>query len=325
MWMEHGVAAALQARLPGEDLLEYFRVDVRGVGAGPTRLTTDFSPYFDRPVEWDEWGRGRVWDDQRHYAEYFYPLQHAQSRADIEEYPWPDLNEDYRYEGVAERVKSLQDAGYAVIVGLAETVFEIAWQLRSMDLLFQDMKFRPDWAAALMDRIAERKAFAAAKFAEAGVDVVQVGDDVAMQTGLMMRRETWREWFGPRLRRVIRAAKEANPEVLIWYHSDGNITDLIPDLIEVGVEILNPLQPECLDQAWIKQEYGARLAFWGGLGVQSVLPFGTPDEVRQHVKQVIQTVGAGGGFVVGPSHVLERDTPFENILAMKEAIDEYGG
>lgn len=324
MWMEHGVVQSLQERLPGEDLLEYFRVDVRGVGCNPTRQRTDFSPYFDRPVEWDEWGRGRVWDQQRHYAEYFYPLLNARSRADIEEYPWPDLTEDYRYEGIEERVKALQEDGYAVFVALAETVFEIAWQLRSMEGLFEDMKFRPDWAAALLDHIAERKAFAAAKFAEAGVDVVQVGDDVAMQTGLMMRKETWREWFGPRLRRVIGAAREANPEVLIWYHSDGNITDLIPDLIEAGVQILNPVQPECVDQAWVKREYGDRLAFWGGLGVQSVLPFGTPQEVRQHVKQVIQALGHDGGFVVGPSHVLERDTPFENILAMKEAIDEYG-
>jgi uroporphyrinogen decarboxylase len=111
---------------------------------------------------------------------------------------------------------------------------------------------------------------------------------------------------------------------LIWYHSDGNITGLIPDLIEVGVEILNPIQPECVDQARVKREYGHRLAFWGGLGVQSVLPFGTPDEVRSHVKGVIEALGADGGLVVGPAHVLERDTPIENILAMKQAIDEYG-
>ncbi|MBI3921122.1 MAG: hypothetical protein HY318_06870 [Armatimonadetes bacterium] len=324
LWMEHGVVQDLQERLPGEDLVKYFRVDIRGVGGAPSRLQTDFSGYFDRPMEWDEWGRGRVWDDKRHYAEYSYPLQNAKCLTEIEDYPWPDLNEGYRYEGVAESVKRHHEQGFPVVVGLAETVFEIAWQLRSMDLLFEDMRFRPEMAAAVMDRVTERKAYAAAKFAEAGVDIVQVGDDVAMQTGLMMSRATWREWFGPRLQRVIRAAQDANPEAMIWYHSDGDITDLIPDLIDVGVEILNPLQPECMDQAWVKREYGDRLAFWAGLGVQSVLPFGTPDDVRRHVKQVMDNLGRDGGFVIGPSHVLERDIPFENILAMKEAIDEFG-
>jgi uroporphyrinogen decarboxylase len=324
MWMEYGVFQSLLERLPGQNLLEYFRLDVRPVLPAPTRRETDFSPYFDREAEWDEWGRGRVWDDERHYAEYLYPLEHARSLAEVVEYPWPDLDENYRFESTAAQVRSWHEAGYAAVAGVEETVFEVAWQLRSMDALFEDIKFRPGWAATLLDRITELRAFAAAKLAEAGADVVQLGDDVAMQTGLMMNRDLWRDWFAPRLRRVIRAAKEANPDVLIWYHSDGNITGLIPDLIEVGVEVLNPVQPECVDQARVKRDYGDHLAFWGGLGVQSVLPFGTPDEVRMHVKHVIEALGADGGLVVGPAHVLERDTPFENILAMKQAIDEYG-
>ena len=324
LWMESGVEQDLKRRLPDQDLLEYFNVDVRSAAPSPTRLVTDFSHYFDRDVECDEWGRGTVWDDQRHYAEICYPLRDARDLADIEAYPWPDLLEDYRYEETPRQVRSLQDAGYAVTATLYETVFEMAWELRSMDLLFEDMTFRPDLAATLLDRITERRVFAAAKMAEAGVDIVQFGDDVAMQTGLMMSKTMWRQWFAPRLRRAIGAAKDANPAVLIWYHSDGNITDLIPDLIEVGVDILNPIQPECVDQAWVKREYGDHLAFWGGLGVQSVLPLGTPDQVRQHVKEVIKDVGADGGLVISPSHVLERDTPYANILAMKEAIDEYG-
>lgn len=326
MWMEHGVVQELQKHLPGVDLAAHFRVDISGVGCGPTRLRTDFSPYFQRPVECDEWGRGRVWDQERHYAEYFYPLQQATKLSDIEDYPWPDFDQAYRYEGAAERVRQLQDgAGRAVIVALAETVFEIAWELRSMELLFEDMAFRPAWASALLDRITDRRVVAAAAFAAAGVDVLQIGDDVAMQTGLMLSPALWRTWFAPRLQRVIRAAKAARPEVIVWYHSDGNITDLIPDLIDLGVEVLNPLQPECLDQAQIKRDFGSRLAFWGGLGVQSVLPFGSPDDVRRHVREVINNLGADGGLVIGPAHVLERDVPIANILAMKDAIDEFGG
>jgi uroporphyrinogen decarboxylase len=139
-----------------------------------------------------------------------------------------------------------------------------------------------------------------------------------------MSKKLWRQWFGPRLQRVIQAAKEIKPEIIIQYHSDGKINDLVPDLIAAGVEVLNPVQPECVDHRWIKATYGNQIAFWGGLGVQSVLPFGTPDEVRQHTRQVIETLGAGGGLVVGPSHVIERNTPLENIFAMLEAMDEYG-
>jgi uroporphyrinogen decarboxylase len=175
MWMEYGVFKSLLERFPGRDLLEHFRVDVRPVLPAATQRETDFSPYFDRDAEWDEWGRGRVWDDQRHYAEYFYPLQHARSLAEIVEYPWPDLDEDYRYRDVRGQVRSWQEAGYAVVADVVETVFEVAWQLRSMDALFEDIKFRPDWAEVLLDRITEQRAFGAAKFAEAGADVVQVG------------------------------------------------------------------------------------------------------------------------------------------------------
>ena len=140
----------------------------------------------------------------------------------------------------------------------------------------------------------------------------------------MMSPKMWNKWFCPRLERVIRAAKEINPDILIWYHSDGKINDLVPDLMSAGVEILNPVQPECVDHAWIKQAFGDKLSFSGGLGVQSVLPFGTPEQVRQHVKDTIQTLGAGGGLIIGPSHVIERDTSLENIQAMLQAIDDFG-
>jgi uroporphyrinogen decarboxylase len=134
----------------------------------------------------------------------------------------------------------------------------------------------------------------------------------------------WNQWFRPRLERVIKAAKEIKPDILVWYHSDGKINDLVPDLIKAGVDILNPVQPECVDHQWIKATFGNQLAFSGGLGVQSILPFGTPDEVRQHVFNTIKILGDRGGLIIGPSHVIERDTSIENIMAMLSAIDEYG-
>jgi uroporphyrinogen decarboxylase len=154
--------------------------------------------------------------------------------------------------------------------------------------------------------------------------MIQLGDDIAMQDNLLMSRKMWRTWFGPRLRRVIEAAREIKPDILIEYHSDGKVNNLVGDLIDTGIDILNPVQPECVDHAWIKAEFGQRLSFSGGLGVQSVLPFGTPDEVRAHVRSAIETLGAGGGLIIGPSHVVERDVPMDNFFAMLEAIDQYG-
>jgi len=323
--LEHGVSELLKAYLGVAELEQYLKVDMTWVEPNPTVLKTNFSQFFPRAgVTWDEWGRGRIWDKEDHYAEYLYSLEKAERPDEILAYPWPDFSMAYRYEGMPEKVAAIQAQGQAVIGSLEETVFEIAWQLRSMERLFQDIIFNDEKAPLLLDLITERQIAKARAFATAGVDLICTGDDVAMQNGLLMSHKMWKQWFRPRLERVIHAAREIKPEVLIWYHSDGKINDLVPDLISVGVDILNPVQPECVDHRWIKATFGDRLSFSGGLGVQSILPFGTPEEVRMHVKQTIEILGKGGGLIVGPSHVIERDTPIENILAMLDAIDQYG-
>jgi len=323
--LEPWVAERLRRHLATTDLVAALRMDLVYVYPKPTRQKQDYSGYYTRAkVTWDEWGRGRVWDREQHYAEYLYPLERADTIDEILKYPWPDLDAEYRYEGLLEKVAELQRQGYAVIGDVSETTFEIAWQIRSMDRLFEDMLHTDEKAIVLLDRITERSEFTARKYAQAGVDILYTGDDVAMQTGMMMNRKLWRKWLGPRLKRVIGAARDVRPDIPVKYHSDGKIDDLIPDLMEAGVTILNPVQPECVDHRWVKAAYGDRLAFDGGLGVQSVLPFGTPDEVRWHVRQVIEILGNGGGLVIGPSHVIERDTSFENIQAMLSAIDDYG-
>jgi uroporphyrinogen decarboxylase len=324
---ERRVSTMMQEFYGTEDLIAATRSDVIDVGPKQTRFPQDYARYFSRgDVTWDEWGRGRVWDAEDHYAEYLYPLENAETVDEILNYPWPDLEEPYRYESLGEDVANIQKKGYAVrgSADVSETVFEIAWQLRSMDRLFQDMFHDEEMAAALLDQIILRNTAQAQAYARAGVDILYVGDDVAMQTGLMISRKLWRKWLGPRLGGVIQAAREIKPDILVQYHSDGKINDLIPDLIQAGVDILNPVQPECVDHHWVKEQFGDKLAFNAGLGVQSVLPFGTAEEVKKHVHEVIDILGAGGGLIIGPSHVIERDTPLENILAMIEAIDEYG-
>ncbi|MGC9349306.1 MAG: uroporphyrinogen decarboxylase family protein [Anaerolineae bacterium] len=325
MPIERRVRDTLIDHFGTDDLFSAMRMDIAGISPNPTTREGDFAPYFPHPdVTWDEWGRGRVWDETMHYAEYLYPLSRAETADEIRAYPWPDLMAPYRYAGLPERVAAHHAQGLAVSGHLGESAFEIAWQLRSMERLLEDMMLDDEKAVLILNAITDRRVVTARAYATAGVDILATGDDVAMQNGLMMSRPFWRRWLQPRLRRIIEAARAVNPDILVWYHSDGKINDLVSDLIATGVDILNPVQPECVDHRWIKATYGDRLAFSGGLGVQSVLPFGTPEEVRAHVKATIEALGAGGGLIVGPSHVIERDTSLENILAMLDAIDAYG-
>ena len=141
----------------------------------------------------------------------------------------------------------------------------------------------------------------------------------------MMSCELWRKWLKPDMRNAIAAAKEINPQVLAYYHSDGVISDIIEDLIEIGVDILNPVQPECIDPVEVKRLYGDRLSFWGTIGTQTTMPFGTPEEIEGKVKEMIEVVGRGGGLCIAPTHMLEPEVPYENLEAFVGAVRKYGG
>ena len=164
----------------------------------------------------------------------------------------------------------------------------------------------------------------AARYAEAGVDVIYYGEDIASQQDLLMSHDMWRRWLKPRLARAIASAKAVKPDLLFLYHSDGNVTRVVPELIEVGVDVLNPIQPECMDVVALKTQFGDRLAFNGGISVQQTMPWGTPDDVRREVKHLIETVGEGGGLMIAPAHTIEPEVPWENIVAFHEAVDEHG-
>jgi uroporphyrinogen decarboxylase len=313
---------------------DYFGADVRGTGIGSTKLQSDFSKYIDKSVlptgaYIDEWGQGHiptVSNDQyhSHLEGYVYPMVNLRTRQDALDYPLPDIEAEYRYEPVARDVARYHERGLAVMAGMACTIFEVAWYLRSMELLLMDFVDNPEFAEALLDRITEKRIIQAQCFAELRPDVIMFGDDVASQRGMLMSVPMWRRWLKPRLARVIAAAKRTNPDVLIFYHSDGDATAIVPDLIEIGVEILNPVQPECMDPFALKKQYGDRLSFWGTLGTQSTLPFGTPDDVRRDIKDRCEIVGKGGGLLIAPTHMVEPEVPWENLVAFVEAVKEYG-
>ena len=313
------------------DYRDYFNLDICHVGLRPGRSVVDFRPYYDGlpgDVAFDDWGLPFVAGSQFHHRYPRYPLQHLNDPHHLEDYPWPDFLADGRHEHLEASIQRWHEAGYAVLGREREIsggfIFETAWQLRSMESLYVDFRDNPEFAAALLDRITEINAGVCARFAEAGADILWLGDDVGMQTQMMMHPNSWREWFKPRLKRLIDSAREVRPDIHIFYHSDGYIEPIIPDLIEIGVDILNPIQPESMNPAQLKSRYGDRLSFWGTISVQTTLPQGTPKEVRAAAREMIEGVGTGGGFIIGPCHYIQDDTPWENVIALFDAIAEFG-
>ncbi len=312
-----------QAATGAVDPAEHFDFECRGIGPGRVSPQADFSVYYGEcelasTTEIDDWGTARTPGDYYHFWKLAYPMKHLESVGQLEEYPWPT----YSYEDDVERtVAGIHERGYAVS-GWTGHIWETAWQLRGMDNLMFDFLENPDFAAFILDRIADEVARCAEQAARAGCDVIRFGDDVGMQDRLMMSEPMWREWLFPRLARAIGAARAVNPSVHVWYHSDGDIRGLIPGLMEAGVDVLNPVQPECMDPREIRAEYGKQLAFWGCVGTQTTFPFGTPEEMKRVVGDLIEGVGASGGLVLAPTHVLEPDVPWENVAAFFEAIDE---
>lgn len=203
------------------------------------------------------------------------------------------------------------------------TIWETAWYLRSMDELFVDMALEDEKAVWLLDRITDLACFRARKFAEAGVDILGLGDDIGMQDAPMISSEMCQQWLKPRLAKVISAAKEVNPELLISYHSCGFVKPFIGDLIDAGVDILNPVQPESMDFAEVFSEYNGKISFNGTIGTQQLMPHGTPEEVRAEVRRNLEIAGEKGGLFCCPTHMLETEVPWENIEAYVEVCWEF--
>ncbi len=307
------------------DYWVYFGMPYRYLDILPTRQPIDFTPYFHTIPDGmtiDEWGIGYQKGTFEHFWKFIHPMERFTSAKEVEEFPLPDVLADYRWAGYAERIRSLKEQGLAAVY-FAIQVFEPAWYLRGMENLLVDMIENEEIAHACLDRMTDIKAGMCARLAAAGVDIIVYGDDVGTQRGMMMSPGIWREWLKPTMKKVIKAAKDVKPDVIAYYHSDGMIAEIIPDLIEIGVDVLNPVQPECMDPVEIKKQYGDLLSFWGTIGTQSTMPFGTPAEVTEKVREMIATVGRDGGLVLAPTHLLEPEVPWENIEAFISAVKRY--
>lgn len=311
----------LERRYGTRDPQTAFDLPVRYVHLPPTRLERDFRPCFDVFPEnayTDEWGVGYAPGSVAHFAKFLSPMKDFTTPEEVWDFPVPDVLADYRWEEVERQAEAIHEAGYPAVFSAIQ-VFEPAWYLRGLENLLADMLTDEDMAAACLDKMTGIKEEMSVRAAKAGFDAILYGDDVATQRAMMMSLPDWEKWLRPTMERCIRTAKDVKPDLIAIYHSDGVIYDIVDRLIDIGVDVLNPVQPECVDPALLKRKYGDRLSFWGCVGTQTVMPFGTADDVRRTVRELAATVGKGGGLVLAPTHVLEPEVPWENVEAF---VDE---
>lgn len=291
------------------------------------RPGVNWQDYYSEALDQDTWfnpygvayegGYQGAW----HLRRMHHPMADYDSLEQMEAYPWPEWDCD----DIAKTETAVSEAradGTPTIAELACTIWETAWGIRDMTALMMDMATDDEKAVYVLDRVTENSVKRAAAYGRAGADILHLGDDIGMQDAPMMSLDMYRTWLKPRLTRVIGAAREHKPDILVMYHSCGFVEPFIPDLIEAGIDILNPVQPESMDFGKLHAEYGDVLSFNGTLGTQTTLPFGTPDEVRAVVKRNLDIAGDKGGLVVAPTHVVEPEVPWENIEAYVKACKE---
>lgn len=267
-----------------------------------------------------EWGITWKWTDI--YTEpYIHPLS---DDSKVMPYQTPDPLRDNRYDEVRELIRNYGNE-FPIMGCIATTIFEAAWYLRGFDKVLVDLYENKDIINNLLDKTMNFHMQAGLKFIEEGVDLLWVGDDFGSQEGMIISPAMWREFFKWRYAMMFENFKKKNPNIKIAYHSCRNIMPIIPELIEIGVDILNPIQPRAMDPAEVKKKFGKKLCFWGGIDIQYVLPFGTRKEVEDEVKLRISQLDGDGGLILSPAHNIQVDTSIENVLAFYEAAKKYGG
>lgn len=211
------------------------------------------------------------------------------------------------------------------IIGSCQcSVFEAAWYLRGLDTFLMDMAMEEDYVEVLLDKVMTFPLEMGLRYIDMGVDMVWLGDDIATQQHMMMSPAMWRTYFKPRYAKMFAAFKAKNPNIKICYHSCGNLEAVVDELVEIGLDVLNPIQPMAMNPAQFKKRFGKKLTMYGAMDVQQVMPFGTPAQVREEVKSLIQDCAPGGGFILSPAHHIQSDTSVENVEAFYAAAREFG-
>lgn len=317
-----------------DDVCEVMEVDARGLRPpAPAAWKLELTSEGEYTYYTDEWGitRRTPRDGGLYFDLYESPLAGALGPADIASYSFPDPVDAARFVGMREAAEKARAEGRVFVLGnICPGMLEMGQWLRGYENFYCDLASNRPLAEALSDKIIELKlAYWEKALGLMGdlVDVVQEGDDYGAQHALQVSPRLWRELFKPRLAQLIAHIKNHAPHVHVFFHSCGSIHDVIPDLVEVGVEILNPVQVAAtgMDSKALKREFGDVLTFWGGgADTQRVLPLGSTQDVRDEVRRRIDDLAPGGGFVFTPVHNIQADVPPENILAMRDALRDFG-
>jgi uroporphyrinogen decarboxylase len=282
----------------------------------------------------DEWGIR--WQMPKPDGKYFdiseFPLSGCESVRDVERHRWPDPHDPGRYVRLRSDARRLNAETRAGVVMERHTggIFETAWWMRGMDNLLADLALGSAVGQAVLQKVLEQKlAYWERVLAEVADEVVVAAeaDDLSTQNGMLMSLDMYRTYLKPLHRQLFSLIKAKAPRVKLFFHSCGSVHDLIPDLIDIGVDILNPVQVSAanMDTAALKRQFGRDLVFWGGgVDTQRVLPLGTPQQVRDEVRRRIDDLAPGGGFVFAAVHCIQEDVPARNIQAMWEALREFG-
>jgi uroporphyrinogen decarboxylase len=325
-----------QLAQPCETLLERFHVDIRYICAhGPESFAGTIEQNHREGKFWhdltDEFGV--IWsmpDDQPLYMDIsHHPLASA-TIEDLADYPFPTGNDPTRFTGVRAKALELRkETPYAISTGIGGVVYEICWYMRGLERWFTDMIENPAFCEALLDQTLKYWLDYYTRFMEEIgdlVDVVMIGDDLAGQQGPLFSPDFYRKVVKPRQKRLVQHIKSLT-EAKIWYHTCGSCQPLIGDLIDNGIDALNPIQigSEKMNPQELKKQFGAQITFWGGgCDSQHVLPFASPEEITQHVKQNLEIFKPGGGYVFNNVHNIQAGVPAENIIAMYDAAYEFG-
>ena len=298
--------------------------DLQVPARDPEEARARFSTPLHPDTRFDVWGIAHEPGSAKamHMTRMHHPLAGIDSLEALKAYPLPDYA---AADGLSQRDKAdaIHAQGLAAGAGMACTIWETAWYMRGMEDLMGDMMDDDPKAEWLLDAVTDRSCIRAAAFAKAGADCLFLGDDIGMQHSIMMSRDMYRTWLQPRLKRVIDAARAVNPHTTVLYHSCGYVEPFIPDLMEAGIDVLNPVQPECMDFGKLHATYGDVLSFHGTLGTQTTMPFGTPEDVRAVVRKNLAIAGSKGGLWVAPTHLLEPEVPIANVLAYVDACRSW--
>ena len=251
---------------------------------------------------------------------YYVPGNPLARSTDLEAFAWPDPHDPNLLVEAARTIARNRDE-YFILPNFGFALFERAWSLRGFEQIFLDLGRDQDFVAALLDRIVDIQLVLIERLIELGVDGGYFGDDYGAQKNLLFSPALWRKLIKPRLARLFAPFSERGLPVVM--HSDGQIQKILPDLVEIGLTTLNPVQPEVLDHAWLNENFEAHLSFYGGISTQSVLPYGTADEVKAAIAACKGALAPEGtGLLIGPSHRLMSDIPLANVEAMLAAFQD---